>query len=394
MILNKEELDENQKAALNKFKEQVQSNLKDHHDDHFLIKWLQATDFDAQKAEDMFRQSLWIRKKFDLDSVLSSYHPPEVLLKYDPGGFYGYDKEGSPIFVDPLGQVDFRGILHSAKKEQVLKFKGYRAELGLKMAREKSKELNKPVCQVTCIIDMEGFGLKHLWGPGIDLFNNVLTMYEHNFPGYWKRIFVIKASSIVPTGYSLCKPFLSEYTKDRIKIFGADWKEKLQKYIDVDNLPEYYGGTGCDENDPKCSSKICYGGIIPESYYLAKKPFGQADGSTVATVDRGKKLEIVKEIETPGSILSWEFRTQEHDIGFGIFLCSPTLDDQDDMDDVLPIQRVNSHLSPEIGSFECECSGKYVIRFDNTYSWVRKKTVEYSIDISIPSEGKPDQKQQ
>lgn len=33
----------------------------------------------------------------------------QALLKYDPGGFYGYDKEGSPIFVDPLGQIDFKG---------------------------------------------------------------------------------------------------------------------------------------------------------------------------------------------------------------------------------------------------------------------------------------------
>lgn len=34
---------------------------------------------------------------------------------------------------------------------------------------------------------------------------------------------LISASSIVPTGYSLCKPFLSEYTKDRIKIFGCEY---------------------------------------------------------------------------------------------------------------------------------------------------------------------------
>lgn len=36
----------------------------------------------------------------------------------------------------------------------------------------------------------------------------------------------------------------------------ANWKEELQKYIDADNLPEYYGGTGCNDKDPKCSSKV------------------------------------------------------------------------------------------------------------------------------------------
>ncbi|XP_031552445.1 SEC14-like protein 2 [Actinia tenebrosa] len=223
MIENLDDLDENQKETLKKFREQVQSSLKDDQDDYFLLKWLQATDFDAEKADDMFRQSLWVRKKLDLDSVLTpSYKPPEVLMKYDPGGFYGYDKEGSPIFVDPLGQIDFKGLLHSVKKDDVLRFKGYHAEKGLQLAKEKAKETGKRVHQVVNILDMEGLGLKHLWGPGVALFNSVATLYENNFPGYWKRIFVIKAPLIFPAAYNLVKPFLSEDTKNKIKILGGE----------------------------------------------------------------------------------------------------------------------------------------------------------------------------
>jgi hypothetical protein len=33
------------------------------------------------------------------------------------------------------------GLLHSAKKDDVLKFKGYHAEKGLQLAREKCKEV-------------------------------------------------------------------------------------------------------------------------------------------------------------------------------------------------------------------------------------------------------------
>lgn len=43
-----------------------------------------------------------------------------------------------------------------------------------------------------------------------------------------------------------------------------DWKEELKKYIDEDNLPEFYGGKGCDDNDPKCSSEV--------RFFLAKNP--------------------------------------------------------------------------------------------------------------------------
>lgn len=33
----------------------------------------------------------------------------QVLQKYYPGGFFGYDKEGAPVFIDPVGRIDFKG---------------------------------------------------------------------------------------------------------------------------------------------------------------------------------------------------------------------------------------------------------------------------------------------
>ena len=35
---------------------------------------------------------------------------PQVLSKYYPGSYFGYDREGAPVFLDPIGQIDFRGI--------------------------------------------------------------------------------------------------------------------------------------------------------------------------------------------------------------------------------------------------------------------------------------------
>ena len=34
-----------------------------------------------------------------------------MLLKYYPGSYFGYDREGAPVFIDPVGQIDFRGQL-------------------------------------------------------------------------------------------------------------------------------------------------------------------------------------------------------------------------------------------------------------------------------------------
>ena len=44
-----------------------------------------------------------------MDTILEDWTPPEVLLKYYPGGFAGFDKEGSPIWAVQSAQFDMRG---------------------------------------------------------------------------------------------------------------------------------------------------------------------------------------------------------------------------------------------------------------------------------------------
>ena len=34
-----------------------------------------------------------------------------MLSKYYPGSYFGYDREGAPVFIDPVGEIDFRGQL-------------------------------------------------------------------------------------------------------------------------------------------------------------------------------------------------------------------------------------------------------------------------------------------
>ena len=53
-------------------------------------------------------QSMIWRKKFGADDLLK-WDAPEVLKKYYPGGYFGHDKEGCPMWIDTLGTVDLKG---------------------------------------------------------------------------------------------------------------------------------------------------------------------------------------------------------------------------------------------------------------------------------------------
>ena len=43
-----------------------------------------------------------------MDCILN-WKAPEVLRKYYPGGFAGFDKEGCPVWIIPFGHADVKG---------------------------------------------------------------------------------------------------------------------------------------------------------------------------------------------------------------------------------------------------------------------------------------------
>ena len=62
----------------------------------------------AEKAEKLIRKDQSWRKALGVEFLLS-WQPPEVLRKYFPGGFAGFDREGFPVWIIPYGQFDMKG---------------------------------------------------------------------------------------------------------------------------------------------------------------------------------------------------------------------------------------------------------------------------------------------
>jgi len=93
---------------------------------------------------------------------------------------------------------------------------------------------------------------------------------------------------------------------------------------------------------------------VPETYYLD-------DGATTKSMDKvtvspGNDLKIECEVASPGSVLSWSFKTDDKDIGFGVRHKSANDDKERE---VLPTTRVDSHLMEQDGSLVCEQAGKF-----------------------------------
>ncbi|NXN86157.1 S14L2 protein, partial [Bombycilla garrulus] len=277
------------------FREKLQDVLPSlpSQDDYFLLKWLRARSFDLPKAEAMLCKSPGVCVRCPEAPVL-----PQVIRKYMSGGMCGYDREGSPVWYEIIGPLDAKGLLFSVSKQDLIKNKFRDCELLRHECEKQSEKLGKKIEMVMMVYDCEGLGLKHLWKPAVDTYGEILSMFEENYPESLKRLFIVKAPKLFPVAYNLVKHFLSEDTRKKVVVLGSNWKEDLQKYIDPAQIPVEYGGTLTDpDGDPKCSSKINYGGDVPQHYYVRDQLAQKYEHSVV--VNRGSSHQVEYEILFP-----------------------------------------------------------------------------------------------
>ncbi|XP_075250298.1 Golgi resident protein GCP60-like [Convolutriloba macropyga] len=147
------------------------------------------------------------------------------------------------------------------------------------------------------------------------------------------------------------------------------------------------------------------------------KDLVKKDSNLVIRVGRGELVTIRVPTHEDGSFLFWEFATDHYDIGFGLhfeWTISPTNEititaeepdeDEDDevvdsgnpndvekmqhfdsdgdkpaLDVIAPIFRRDSHMEVQAGSHEYPGQGCYLLKFDNTFSLFRGKTLYYRV---------------
>ncbi|XP_070698355.1 protein TMED8 [Pempheris klunzingeri] len=145
----------------------------------------------------------------------------------------------------------------------------------------------------------------------------------------------------------------------------------------------------------------------------------RTEEDSVVTVYRGDIMTVHVPIVPEAKKVCWEFATDGYDIGFGIYFdwtpvtsraitvhISESSDDEDEEEElegpvgngdvekgsktqtnsnlaeILPVYRQDSHLSVHGGSHDFPGEGTYLLKFDNSYSLWRNKTLYYRVYYS------------
>ncbi|KAM7336617.1 Golgi resident protein GCP60 [Alexandromys fortis] len=135
------------------------------------------------------------------------------------------------------------------------------------------------------------------------------------------------------------------------------------------------------------------------------------DADSVITVRRGEVVTVRVPTHEEGSYLFWEFATDSYDIGFGVYFewtdspnaavsvhVSESSDDDEEeeenvtseekakknankplLDEIVPVYRRDCHEEVYAGSHQYPGRGVYLLKFDNSYSLWRSKSVYYRV---------------
>lgn len=289
--------------------------------DQHVLRFLRARDFNLDKAREFLCQSLTWRKQHKVDFLLDTWERPQLLQDYYTGGWHYHDKDGRPLYVLRLGQMDTKGLVRALGEEVLLKQVLSINEEGLRRCEENTRVLGRPVSCWTCLVDLEGLNMRHLWRPGVKALLRIIEVVEANYPETLGRLLIVRAPRVFPVLWTLVSPLIDDNTRKKFLVYaGNDYQGSggLVDYINKEIIPDFLGGD--------CMCDIPEGGMVPKSLYRTAEELESEEHRLLsdsiyksASIFKGAPYEMLIQIAEASSVITWDFDVSKGDVIFNLF---------------------------------------------------------------------------
>jgi len=224
-------------------------------DDAVLLRFLRARKFAVAEAKKMIIDCEQWRKDKKVAEVLSfDFTEKEAVDKIYPQYYHKMDKEGRPVYIERLGQLDIPGLYAVTTQDRLLQRLIYEYE---KFIIERlpacSKAVGHPVETSCTILDLKNVSLSNFVRVR-EYLREASSIGQNRYPETMGKFYVVNAPYLFSTVWAVIKPWLDPVTVSKIEICGSDYKGKLLAQIPAENLPKEFGGTcscpgGCSLSD-------------------------------------------------------------------------------------------------------------------------------------------------
>ncbi|CDR00368.1 unnamed protein product [Oncorhynchus mykiss] len=205
--------------------------------------------------------------------------------------------------------MDTKGLVRALGEESLLRQVLSINEEGLRRCEENTRVFGRPISCWTCLVDLEGLNMRHLWRPGVKALLRIIEVVEANYPETLGCLLILRAPRVFPVLWTLVSPFIDENTRKKFLVYAAnDYQGPggLVDYIDREVIPDFLGGD--------CLCEIPEGGMVPKSLYRTAEALESEElrlwTDTIyktASVFKGAPHELLIEISEPSSVITWDF---------------------------------------------------------------------------------------
>ncbi|KAL3426285.1 sec14 cytosolic factor [Phlyctema vagabunda] len=210
-----------------------------------LLRFLRARKFDVALSETMFVGCEKWRKDFNLDELVRTfdYKEKEQVFKYYPQYYHKTDKDGRPVYIEQLGNIDLNAMYKITSSERMLQ--------NLAVEYEKLADPRLPACSrkagnllETCctIMDLKGVGLGKV-GSVYAYVKQASELSQNYYPERLGRLYLINAPWGFSTVFSVVKGWLDPITVEKIHVLGGGYQKELLNQVPAENLPKAFGGS-------------------------------------------------------------------------------------------------------------------------------------------------------
>jgi len=240
-------LNPEQQHKLTKFREELTAEgLYDatKFDDAYLLRFLRARKFDLPKSKLMWTDFIKWRNEWKVDELYESFEYPELpeVNKYYPKFYHKTDKDGRPVYIEILGQIDVGKLAQITTDDRQLKRLMVEYERFLRDRLPVCSEVAGHLIETSCtIMDLKGVGISQFWKVK-GFVQAAAAMSSNNYPETMGKFYVINAPWAFTTVWSFVKSLLDEVTVGKIQILGSDYIKVLSQQIPLENIPARIGG--------------------------------------------------------------------------------------------------------------------------------------------------------
>ncbi|EJW84072.1 CRAL/TRIO domain-containing protein [Wuchereria bancrofti] len=376
-------ISEKDKINIAKLREAVKDELTPYYDTDFnLLRWLQGHNYDFDILLPKLRNHLLLRKsKWDLDNMASKprNHP---LHTYWKAGITGpaIKTPNAIVNIEQTGRNDYWGMIQTFSVNEIMMARTQDLELLLRKIMEMEKKTGQ---QASIIYVMDLTNLKYdkrlltlMTGP----LASISAFMSDHYVEMIHRFVLINAPPFMASIWTIVKPLLPERTRQKVSIFGSNWKTEIQNVAVPEALPAYWN----DDKIKVFKAELEHAKALDPQYYHKKKV---DEKSKVLSVGAGKTGTIDVNVKQ-GSVIKWCIHADGH-FGFTIFYVKDqSCENSDSLINVYPLlmKMPGPTVVPIREEIKCNKSGTYKIWFSNEHAWLHTLNIHYLIDVESENE--------